>query len=538
MASLFLFIHGNARLNIIPQVSWSNMANHESLIHDAGQSRSTVLLAAATFLMVPLAVILKRLLFPTFDAREPPILRPKVPFFGHVVSLVKEAANFNNRLYREHKMPICTLPMLHGKMYLINSPALIAAAMRTSDISFFPIEMEATASILDMPPHHLEKLGPEVIHHFGKTMATALMKQPLHAINSASLGYCSEVMNAIGADPKKLPAWDWIQEVMAMAASRALYGRHNMWDMEKFGDLWTFDDNLAILGANIAPKLLAPRAVAARQRMNALLRPFYVSHLDDSPDVASIVKERAKCLRDVGIPSEDLSSMEFLLPWAATTNTIPMTFWFLMNIFAEPEYVDQVRQEILEITEIVKREDGRRDATVNTRDLESRCPFLMACYRELLRLYVAQVFNRRAMQDVTLEDSDGRQYLLKKGINMQWATSVIHLMPDIWGDDVTSFKPERFLNVTPEEERRRRGFMLPFGGGKHMCPGRFFAQTEIVGFVGALALGFNIEDVKVPPAGAPTLAGAARHPERGRRNDEIVISRRIGWEDVNWNFAC
>ncbi|KAF4921107.1 7-alpha-hydroxycholest-4-en-3-one 12-alpha-hydroxylase [Colletotrichum viniferum] len=371
--------------------------------------------------------------------------------------------------------------------------------MRTSDISFFPIEMEATASILDMPPHHLEKLGPEVIHHFGKTMATALMKQPLHAINSASLGYCSGVMNAIGADPKKLPAWDWIQEVMAMAASRALYGRHNMWDMEKFGDL---------------------------------------CHLDDSPDVASIVRERARCLRDLGIPSEDLSSMEFLLPWAATTNTIPMTFWFLMNIFAEPEYVDQARQEILEITEIVKREDGRRDATVNTKDLQSRCPFLMACYRELLRLYVAQVFNRRAMQDVTLEDSDGRQYLLKKGTNMQWATSVIHLMPDIWGDDVTSFKPERFLSVTPEGERRRRGFMLPFGGGKHMCPGRFFAQTEIVGFVGALALGFNIEDVKVPPAGAPTLAGAARHPERGRRNDEIVISRRIGWEDVNWKFAC
>lgn len=98
MASLISFIHGDARLNIIPQVSWINMANHESLIHDAGQSRSTVLLAAATFLMVPLAVILKRLLFPTFDIREPPILRPKVPFFGHVVSLVREAANFNNRL--------------------------------------------------------------------------------------------------------------------------------------------------------------------------------------------------------------------------------------------------------------------------------------------------------------------------------------------------------------------------------------------------------------------------------------------------------
>ncbi|KAF9876143.1 prostacyclin synthase [Colletotrichum karsti] len=507
--------------------------------HLDGASLSTTALTIAALILIPLIVVLKRLLFPVFDAREPPILRPKIPFFGHVFSLVREGANFNHRLYKEKKPPICTLPMLHGKMYLVNSPALIAAAMRNGNISFYPFQSLASTAIIDLPQRHIEKLNhPEVFHQIGKTMAGTLMKESLQAINAASLGYCSEVLNAFGETPKTVPAWDWVQEVMAMAAGRALYGRNNMWDVKTFEDLWIFDENLAILGANFAPNLLAPKAVAARHRMRALLRPFYADHLDENPDVASIVKGRANALRGRGIPSDELGFTEYLLPWAATTNTIPMTFWFLLNVFSKPEYVERIRKEVSAITTMDKTAHGGHDATLYTSEMETACPFLTACYREVLRLYVAQVSNRRVMEDLTLDDADGRQYLLKKDTNLQWATSVTHLMPEVWGDDVTTFRPERFLYATAEEERRRRGFMLPFGGGKHLCPGRFFAQTEITGFVAAMALGFDVQDVKVPPAGVPALAAAARHPAKGQGNFEIKISRRKDWENVNWRFVC
>ena len=39
-----------------------------------------------------------RVLFPTVDSREPPILRPKIPFFGHVISLVRERTGMFGRL--------------------------------------------------------------------------------------------------------------------------------------------------------------------------------------------------------------------------------------------------------------------------------------------------------------------------------------------------------------------------------------------------------------------------------------------------------
>ena len=48
---------------------------------------------------LPLAVLLlKRVVFPTVSAREPPVLRPKIPFFGHVISLMREKTAMYERL--------------------------------------------------------------------------------------------------------------------------------------------------------------------------------------------------------------------------------------------------------------------------------------------------------------------------------------------------------------------------------------------------------------------------------------------------------
>ena len=48
---------------------------------------------------LPLALyLLKRVLFPTVGPREPPVLRPTVPFIGHVVSMIREKTSLFDRL--------------------------------------------------------------------------------------------------------------------------------------------------------------------------------------------------------------------------------------------------------------------------------------------------------------------------------------------------------------------------------------------------------------------------------------------------------
>lgn len=92
--------------------------------------------------VIPLLFLLQRLVFPKFDPREPPVLRPKIPVIGHLISMARERTGLYRRLYRDNSLPICTLPMLNGKLYVINSPNLISSAMRSKDLSFDPFVLE------------------------------------------------------------------------------------------------------------------------------------------------------------------------------------------------------------------------------------------------------------------------------------------------------------------------------------------------------------------------------------------------------------
>ena len=293
-----------------------------------------------------------------------------------------------------------------------------------------------------------------------------------------------------------------------------------------------FDKQAHILVVGVAPRWLAPKAIAARDRLHAALQEFYVARLDKHPSVSVYVQKRAAAKRQLGVKDEDLAGCEFDIPWTAVTNTVPSMIWFFQHVFSRSDYVERVRAEVLEVTTI----HGNK-ATIDATKLDKK-PFISACFQEILRLYTSAWGNRRVMEDTTLRDVDGREYLLKKDTNVQWFNGIPHLHEAVWGDDSHTFNPERFINVPAHEEKKRRGALIPFGGGKHLCPGRLFAMTETISMVGALALAFDIEGAKVPTAGTPYAANTVRRPlwgpgEPGR----VSVKRRKGWEEVELSFV-
>ena len=58
--------------------------------------RPGIVTTLATLLITLYA--LKRVLYPAVDPREPPVLRPTIPFVGHVISLIREKTNIFDRL--------------------------------------------------------------------------------------------------------------------------------------------------------------------------------------------------------------------------------------------------------------------------------------------------------------------------------------------------------------------------------------------------------------------------------------------------------
>ena len=296
-----------------------------------------------------------------------------------------------------------------------------------------------------------------------------------------------------------------------------------------------------MLAAAPAPNLFAPKALAARNQAQAKLRPFYVNHLDEGDDVSALMQDRAAMNRRLGIPDDEISIIEFSMPWVGTTNSVPTLFWLFAHVLTSPDLVARVRSEVQAVTAVTTDAlGGRTAAAIDVAGLDKACPILLSCYRETLRLYSDQLGNRRVMADTTLRDPDsGHEYLLRKGVHVQWPSIVPHRLKSVWGADANEFRPDRFVDTpSAEEEKLRQGANIPFGGGRHLCPGRNFARAEILGMVGALALGFEVEGARVPAAADPYLGTAMQRPEWEGQNPGLRVTRRIGWEDVRWSFLC
>ncbi|KAJ4171643.1 hypothetical protein NW754_013414 [Fusarium falciforme] len=251
-------------------------------------------------------------------------------------------------------------------------------------------------------------------------------------------------------------AFLWIRDMMTEATAVALFGEKNPITPEHVHLLWTFDKSAALLAIDVAPRLIARESMAARSELNKLFLPFYEARCEEGPDVSDIVRKRTAVLRAAGYNDLDLAVQELMLPWVGSTNTIPALFWLFVNPFARPEYLEHVRAEIEAITTIEDGPNGRK-ALVDSTKFEKYCPVLNACYQETLRMYLHSVGNRRAMNDTKIQDLDGREYLLKKGTNVQWPPMVTHFIDTVWGDDADTFNPERFMKATAQDEKARRG---------------------------------------------------------------------------------
>lgn len=60
------------------------------------------------------------------------------------------------------------------------------------------------------------------------------------------------------------------------------------------------------------------------------------------------------------------------------------------------------------------------------------------------------------------------------------------------------FKPERWLESTPEQRRLHEKLSWGFGGGPRVCPGRHLAGMELVGAVAVAISLFDIQPMEEP----------------------------------------
>lgn len=76
---------------------------------------------------------------------------------------------------------------------------------------------------------------------------------------------------------------------------------------------------------------------------------------------------------------------------------------------------------------------------------------------------------------------------------------VVHRRPEIFGNDVDDFRPERWLEADPARLKEMKATMLQFGAGARTCIGRNISVLEIYKLIPSFLMRFEVR-IRVLPA--------------------------------------
>ncbi|KAJ5798629.1 cytochrome P450 [Penicillium pulvis] len=207
-----------------------------------------------------------------------------------------------------------------------------------------------------------------------------------------------------------------------------------------------------------------------------------------------------------------LASDMFSLNSGAFETSGNTSTYLLYELSRHPEWQTKLRKELLGLNPPLKHEPGKIieiDDITNPQDID-KLPILHAVLMETLRLWpsVPGGQPRIVPRPCTL----GGYHNIPAGTTVQAYASVLHRMPDVFPEP-EKWKPERWLDSTPEQLALMRKWFWGFGSGGRMCLGIHFAYYSIKYFFGSVYSNFTttIHDHGDMEASDGYLAGPKGH---------------------------
>ncbi|KAJ7234768.1 cytochrome P450 oxidoreductase [Mycena haematopus] len=136
-------------------------------------------------------------------------------------------------------------------------------------------------------------------------------------------------------------------------------------------------------------------------------------------------------------------------------------------------------------TEIYSKVEKEIDDAVNCGEIQfplsnkdaEKLPYFQACLKETLRLHppVPWTLPRRV--------GAGGMYIagrfFAEGTEVSMSPFVVHRQPEAYGDDAAVFRPERWLEVDPEQRKMMEHNNIAFGSGPRVCVGKTIGMLEV-----------------------------------------------------------
>ncbi|CAD0044824.1 unnamed protein product [Aureobasidium pullulans] len=416
---------------------------------------------------------------PKAGVQEPPALRTKIPFIGHIIGIAIHGLRYFGKACEGSDEPIVTIDFLVSKVYLVNKSSAVAQVQRNAKvITFDPFLDSAAERMVNVSKRGLKLLT-------GKENGGG-------DLNRKSV---DELASFSG---KSFDLYAWAKHAITIASTDAVWGPKNpIKDPENEAAFWDFDSHLRLL------------VVSA-----------FVKYYNEGGqhEASELAQARWRVQHESGAATEDIARMETATVLGVVSNTTPSSFWMLYDVYSRPALLSQLRDEVREHA-LKKNESG--EMTIDLAAMRDNCPNLLATFQEVLRTHSNSAPTRFVTDDVK-----GR-VLLMPGMNMNYE-------PSIWGDDSQKFDPTRFKKETLKQ--RPTSFMS-FGASPSLCPGRHFASGEILGMAAMMILRYDI----TPASGKWTMpkfwkgAIAASMPFPAEPFN-VTITPRDEFANTTWSY--
>jgi cytochrome P450 len=263
---------------------------------------------------------------------------------------------------------------------------------------------------------------------------------------------------------------DFTRRIIYTASAKALL--EPGFDTEgTYEDFFYFDDvsQLVIIGV---PKMFLPKVPKARDNVIKAIEKCNIEKLSNFIQHAA----QREILQGHG-EHKAYAMMAFL--FASQTNSVNSSFWLLCYVLKNKHIKDRIMKEIQEFYD------------PNDYTTMDKMETLSNAFSEAARLAEGQFSFRDALEDASVVVG-GKEYFIAKGSTVfLWPTTLLN---DKLFENPHEFNPDRHKSLSKIAKQT----LIPFGGGKHLCPGRYFAINEAKLFVISLLTRFECELDQVP----------------------------------------
>ncbi|XP_048364220.1 25-hydroxycholesterol 7-alpha-hydroxylase isoform X2 [Sphaerodactylus townsendi] len=259
-----------------------------------------------------------------------------------------------------------------------------------------------------------------------------------------------------------------------------------------------FDARFSYLAANIPIELLG----GTKRIRKELIDIFLPTSTAKWEGVSEIIEGRKEMFEAFeGLRDYDKAAHHFAFMWASVGNTIPATFWAVYYLLRHPEALAVVRDEIDHLLQSTGQERGPGCHIHITREQLDNLVYLESALNESFRICSASMNIRIVKEDFIFKLEGNQEVRLRKDDWVAIYPPILHMDPEVY-QDPKKYKIDRYVeNGKKKTTFYKRGkklkyFLMPFGSGTSMCPGRFFAMNEVKLFIILLLVYFEAEIIE------------------------------------------